>query len=156
MDEVAEIYDLSVNTATGLFEVVNLEDAIAALGLAATPGELYEIEQTVRHAGGVDREMFMEVMAFKLAEHAKAGVASADEHAELKHAFNMFLAASGPAAASGTITLAGLRQIARLAEDDKASDDDLREMLLVATGSGAGAVDFGDFCAVIRRCGATL
>ncbi|BFZ59555.1 hypothetical protein YB2330_000566 [Saitoella coloradoensis] len=113
-----------------------------ALGFESTREELQSIIRTLDpdKEGVVEWEIFLEVMSLKLQTR--------DIHAEVQRAFTLF-----DDTGKGIITLDDLRRVAReLGEEGKVSDNELRDMLEIASGRGDG-VRLEEFEGVMGRAG---
>ncbi|KAK9323893.1 hypothetical protein V1517DRAFT_319186 [Lipomyces orientalis] len=157
-DEFAEIEEVFLMgcDSDGRFVADNIEDAIIALGLESSQKELREIMKTAdpQSGGFIDRYIFIEIMAYKYQERkaeTSAGVDAVNRD-EIEHAFKLFM---NNRPGRQYITLQDLRNAAVLAKDD-VTDEDLQEMLRVASGNAYGTVSLENFAAVMRKSGAIL
>ncbi|KAK9245597.1 hypothetical protein V1506DRAFT_537793 [Lipomyces tetrasporus] len=157
-DECAEIDEVFLMgcDSDGRFAADNIEDAIIALGLESSQNELREIRKTAdpQSGGFIDRYVFIEIMAYKYQERKAETTAGVDavNRDEIENAFKLFIS-NQPG--QHYITLQDLRNAAILAKDD-VTDEDLHEMLRVASGNAYGTVSLENFAAVMRKSGAIL
>jgi Ca2+-binding EF-hand superfamily protein len=125
--------------------------AMRALGLHTTSSsEISSILSTLdgEKTGLVEWEMFLQVMALKLAHDEDSGdEASERRKREIQRAFELF-----DSEGRGVITLSDLRRVARVLGED-CSEEDLQEMIDEAAGTRAGQVYMKDFEQVMQRAG---
>lgn len=164
--EIEEVYDIAADPVSGNFYTDNIEDAIAALGLTAGESEIKEIIATAdpKDSGIVDHYLFVEIMALKYQERRKESAATSRHNAEtgtkvsgnyrnreeMEHAFGLFIEGRQT---NQFIAMQDLRNAAILAKDN-VTDEDLQEMLRVASGNEYGTVSFENFAVVMQQSGA--
>ncbi|KAK9429024.1 hypothetical protein V1505DRAFT_375322 [Lipomyces doorenjongii] len=155
LTEIEEVFSAGCDS-DGRFPVDNMEDAIIALGFETSHHELRDIIETAdpESSGDIDREMFVEIMAYKYQERKSEMNTGADavNRDEIEHAFHLFIDNRPD---RHFITIQDLRNAAVLAKDD-VTDEDLQEMLRVASGNAYGTVTIENFAAVIRKSGAIV
>ncbi|KAK9489970.1 hypothetical protein V1508DRAFT_400342 [Lipomyces doorenjongii] len=155
LTEIEEVFSAG-RDSDGRFPVDNMEDAIIALGFETSHHELRGIIETAdpESSGNIDREIFVEIMAYKYQERKSEMSTGADavNRDEIEHAFHLFIDNRPD---RHFITIQDLRNAAVLAKDD-VTDEDLQEMLRVASGNAYGTVTFENFAAVIRKSGAIV
>ncbi|KAK9464981.1 hypothetical protein V1512DRAFT_266999 [Lipomyces arxii] len=156
-DEIDEIFKMGCESEDQ-FLVENLEDAIAALGFETSNRELNEIIQTAdpRLTGYIDPQLFMEIMAYKYHERVKESKsnlrADFDNRDEVEHAFGLFI---NNRTEPYFITIDDLRNASVQARDN-ATDEELQEMLRVASGNAYGSVNLDNFAKIMKRSGAIV
>jgi Ca2+-binding EF-hand superfamily protein len=128
-----------------------IKTAMKALGLdTSSRSEVSSILSTLdeEKTGSVEWEMFLQVMALKMAHDSESGDdATERRQREAARAFELF-----DSEGRGVITLSDLRRVARVLGED-CSEDDLQEMIDVAAGTRAGQVYMKDFEDVMQRAG---
>ncbi|KAK9239495.1 hypothetical protein V1525DRAFT_398249 [Lipomyces kononenkoae] len=154
MTEIEEVFLMGCDK-DGNFPVENMEDAIIALGCDTSSSELQDIVETAdpEARGDIERDTFMEIMAYKYQERKRevaTGVNSVNSLVE--HAFQLFIDNRPD---RQYISIQDLRNAAILANDE-VTDEDLQEMLRVASGNAYGTVSFENFATVIKRSGAIV
>ncbi|KAK9452174.1 uncharacterized protein V1518DRAFT_369589 [Limtongia smithiae] len=182
LTEILEIYDLACDPVSGIFDAANLGDALSALGfdeVVQNDAEMADIAATVATRGSrqgregdsteVDQKLFVEIMAYLYNERRPTNrplvvaastatdpsIVDGQDH-EMSHAFSLFVARHQPGERAA-ITLADLRNAATIARDDAVTDEELLEMLRVATGTAhGGSVEFAEFARVMKLSGAIV
>lgn len=128
-----------------------VKTAMRALGLDTTsPSEMSTILSTLddERTGSVEWNMFLEVMALKLAhEEESENEATTRRQREIGRAFELF-----DSEGRGVITLSDLRRVARVLGED-CSEEDLQEMIDEAANTRPGQVFLKDFEAIMLRAG---
>lgn len=98
--------------------------------------------------GSVEWDMFLQVMALKLAHDEESGdEATERRQREIARAFELF-----DSEGRGVITLSDLRRVARVLGEE-CSEEDLQEMIDEAAVTRAGQVYLKDFEQVMQRAG---
>jgi calmodulin len=122
-----------------------------ALGLDTTSStEMSSILSTLdeEKTGTVEWEMFLQVMALKLAHDEESGdEPTGRRQQEIKRAFELF-----DSEGRGVITLSDLRRVARVLGEN-CTEEDLQEMIDEAAGTRPGQVYLKDFEQVMQRAG---
>ncbi|KAK9372718.1 uncharacterized protein V1513DRAFT_419464 [Lipomyces chichibuensis] len=153
LTEIEEVFSTGCDS-DGRFPIDNMEDAIIALGFETSQHELRDIIETAdpESSGNIEKEIFVEIMAYKYQERKQEMNTGADaiNRDEIEHAFHLFIDNRPD---RRYITIQDLRNAAILAKDD-VTDEDLQEMLRVASGNAYGTVTFENFATVIRKSGA--
>ncbi|KAK9456649.1 hypothetical protein V1511DRAFT_494915 [Dipodascopsis uninucleata] len=141
--EISDVFELGCEES-GLFPSDNLEDALLALGFDISRQELREIIQTGDPSGSgyIDNALFIEIMSYKYQERKREVSSVAERAKEFEHAFNLFV---NNRADKHFITLEDLRRAANVAKDESVTDEELREMIGIASGNSYGSVGYDDF-----------
>lgn len=128
-----------------------VKTAMRAIGLdTMSSSEMSSILSTLdsEKTGSVEWDMFLQVMALKLAHDEDSGdEATERRQREIQRAFELF-----DSEGRGVITLNDLRRVARVLGEE-CSEEDLQEMIDEAAGTRAGQVYLKDFEQVMRRAG---
>ncbi|KAK7203417.1 hypothetical protein BZA70DRAFT_283648 [Myxozyma melibiosi] len=169
LQDIEEVYEIAADPESEVFHADNIEDAVAALGFSVSPQELQEIIATAdpSSSGIVDHDLFVEIMALKYQERNKELRAAARKgdtgsshkveineakREELEDAFELFIEHRQD---QRYITIDDLRKVAEFVKDN-VTDEDLQEMLRVASGNAYGTVNFENFAAVMQDSGAIV
>jgi Ca2+-binding EF-hand superfamily protein len=127
-----------------------VKTSMKALGLdVSSRSELTSILATLdpEKTGVVEWDMYLQVMALKVAHDEEGDESEEMRQREIKRAFELF-----DGEGRGVITVGDLRRVARVLGEE-CSEEELQEMIDEAAQTRAGQVYMKDFEQVMRRAG---
>jgi Ca2+-binding EF-hand superfamily protein len=150
--EIRSAFDMFTTTSNpDIIPTNKVKTAMKALGLdTISTSEMSAILSALddEKTGSVEWDMFLQVMALKLAHEEESGNEGPERRQrEIRRAFELF-----DSEGRGVITLSDLRRVAGVLGED-CSEEDLQEMIDEAAITRPGQVFLKDFEAVMLRAG---